>query len=92
MKHPVWERLSDDLRARVDDLIAQDRKIPAIAVIREELGEPVPGWNLTGFRRGTDMRIFNGQVPPWPEAQEAPMVGHAVVSDYSAERAARTAS
>ena len=31
--------------------------------------------NLAFIRHGTDMRIFNGEVPPWPEALEATATG-----------------
>jgi hypothetical protein len=31
--------------------------------------------NLAFIRHGSDMRIFNGEVPPWPEALEATTIG-----------------
>jgi hypothetical protein len=33
---------------------------------------------LTVLRHGGDIRVFNGQVPPWPEAQQAIDQGEAV--------------
>ncbi|HEX5540043.1 MAG TPA: hypothetical protein VFX60_00530 [Micromonospora sp.] len=33
---------------------------------------------LAGFRHGSDLRLFNGEVPPWPEAAEALEKGQAV--------------
>lgn len=33
---------------------------------------------LTVLRHGGDLRLFNGQVPPWPEAQQAIEQGQAV--------------
>jgi hypothetical protein len=33
---------------------------------------------LTTLRHGGDIRLFNGQVPPWPEAQQAGELGRAV--------------
>ncbi|MGC9671370.1 hypothetical protein ACNTMW_33100 [Planosporangium sp. 12N6] len=33
---------------------------------------------LTRLRYGSDIRLFNGQVPPWPEAQQATEQGQAV--------------
>ncbi|MGS2640875.1 hypothetical protein [Streptosporangium sp. LJ11] len=33
---------------------------------------------LALFRRGSDLRLFNGEVPPWPEAVEAAEKGQAV--------------
>jgi hypothetical protein len=34
--------------------------------------------NLASIRHGTDMRIFNGEAPPWPEALEATATGRAL--------------
>jgi hypothetical protein len=148
MKHPLWDRLPAELRSHVDELIADDRKLLAIAAIRDTSDEPRPGFHecmdllaercaelgqpwvrpippldldvlteqvaalphppdaiealwdgdtdgwfvclvavtlqpkieheLAIIRRGTDMRIFRGQVPPWPEAHEAASVGRAL--------------
>ncbi|GAA3454576.1 hypothetical protein [Dactylosporangium matsuzakiense] len=33
---------------------------------------------LTALRRGGDIRLFNGQVPPWPEAHRATEQGRAL--------------
>ncbi|WP_433371729.1 hypothetical protein ACQPZX_48070 [Actinoplanes sp. CA-142083] len=35
---------------------------------------------LAGIRRGGDIRLFLGEVPPWPEAAEATEKGHAVAA------------
>ncbi|GHJ47151.1 hypothetical protein Cs7R123_44930 [Catellatospora sp. TT07R-123] len=35
---------------------------------------------LASIRHGGDLRLFNGQVPPWPEAAEAQQVGEAVAA------------
>ncbi len=46
-------------------------------VVREIKGQ-VPTYvphELTIFRSGGDLRLFNGQVPPWPEAEMAQHVG-----------------
>jgi len=43
MKHPLWERLPNELRSRIDELIADDRKLPAIVAIRDTLDQPCPG-------------------------------------------------
>jgi hypothetical protein len=43
MKHPLWERLPNEHRSRVDELIADDRKLLAIVAIRDTLDEPRPG-------------------------------------------------
>lgn len=40
--------------------------------------DPPAEHRLALIRHGSDMRLFNGSVPPWPEAQEAATVGHAL--------------
>jgi hypothetical protein len=35
---------------------------------------------LASIRHGSDLRLFNGQVPPWPEAVEAQQIGDAVAA------------
>ncbi|BCJ76480.1 hypothetical protein CS0771_60240 [Catellatospora sp. IY07-71] len=35
---------------------------------------------LASIRHGSDLRLFNGQVPPWPEAIEAQQIGGAVAA------------
>ncbi|TJZ44591.1 hypothetical protein FCH28_30150 [Streptomyces piniterrae] len=42
MKQSLWDRLADDARAEVDDLINSDRTIQAIVSMREHAGAPVP--------------------------------------------------
>lgn len=42
MKHRVWERVSPELRARVDELIREERRIQALVLLRDELADP-PG-------------------------------------------------
>lgn len=37
---------------------------------------------LATIRHGSDMRLFNGTVPPWPEAQEAETVGRALAERF----------
>ena len=37
---------------------------------------------LALIRRGGDIRLFNGRVPPWPEAQEATEQGRAVADHF----------
>jgi hypothetical protein len=148
MKHPLWERLPNELRSRVDELIAEGHKLLAVVEIRDTLDQPCPGiyecmdllaeryaeldqpwfrpsrpldidvlarqvaalphapdaiealwdgdtegWfvrlvavtlrpklehNLASISHGTDMRLFNGEVPPWPEALEATAIGRAL--------------
>ncbi|MFC6013324.1 hypothetical protein [Nocardia lasii] len=43
MKHSLWERLSPESRAQVDELIVRHRKLPAIMVVRDALDDPRPG-------------------------------------------------
>jgi hypothetical protein len=38
---------------------------------------------LTVLRGGGDIRLFNGQVPPWPEATHATKQGRAVAEHLS---------
>ena len=38
---------------------------------------------LAGLRRGTDLRLLNGQVPPWPEASDATRLGQALAQTIS---------
>lgn len=37
---------------------------------------------LATIRHGYDLRLFNGQVPPWPEAQEATRTGTALAERF----------
>jgi hypothetical protein len=148
MKHPVWERLPNELRFRVDELIAQGRWVRAAGEIRDTVDQPCPGirecmdlladryaelgqpwfsgcpplnidvlarqvaalphppdaiealwdrdtegWfvrlvavtlrpklehNFPSIRRGTVMRLFNGEVRPWRQALEATPIGRAL--------------
>ncbi|GAB1689749.1 hypothetical protein [Krasilnikovia sp. M28-CT-15] len=38
---------------------------------------------LAGIRRGGDIRLFRGEVPPWPEAAEATEKGQAIAAALS---------
>lgn len=40
--------------------------------------DPAAEHRLAIIRHGSDMRLFNGSVPPWPEAQEATTIGRAL--------------
>jgi hypothetical protein len=146
MDSTLWAALPETVRQRIDGLIAQDRRIHAVAALREALPEPKPGlydcldtvawryrelgqrfelwptppldveqltrtvrglagalvaieasWDgdtfgwyvqltaklvapsrehlLASVRHGGDARLFTGEVPPWPEAQEANAIG-----------------
>ncbi|MFE3542721.1 hypothetical protein ACFXK0_07095 [Nocardia sp. NPDC059177] len=148
MTTPLWARIPAEVRAHIDELLAQHRKLQAIAVIRDHVDNPRPGllecqallakrcaelgyslvrlsppldldtltdavaalpmppdaiealWDgdsdgwfvclvavtaqpraehhLAVVRHGTDIRLFDGEVPPWPEAREAADVGSAL--------------
>lgn len=153
MTTPTWEELPAELRARVDELVVEDRWLWAVRELRnsgrlptmglyecrdlvskwrELLGDrirkrPEPardpatliakvqalptrpdafealwdgdttGWFvllyavtreprsevcLAGIRQGSDLRLFNGTVPPWPEAQEAVETGTALARHF----------
>ena len=147
MENPLWAALPGQVRAEVDALVMEGRKLQTVQAIREALKEPRPGiyecmdlvaerfadlgqrftrspaapldvdeltaeiqalphepaaieaiWDgdsegwmvrllavtiepraehlLATAQHGTDIRLFNGEVPPWPEALEASAVGH----------------
>jgi hypothetical protein len=48
------------------------------AVTREPRSEK----SLAMIRHGSDLRLFNGTVPPWPEAQEAVETGTALARHF----------
>jgi len=146
MKNPLWATLPGQVRAEVDTLVMEGRKLHAVQVVRDALKEPRPGiyecldlvaerfadlgqrftrsptapldldelmaaiqalprepvavealWDgdsegwmirllavtreprtehhLATVQHGTDIRLFNGEVPPWPEALEASTIG-----------------
>ncbi len=39
---------------------------------------------LGALRAGSDMRLFNGSVPPWPEAQTASALGARLAAEHGA--------
>ena len=43
---------------------------------------PVAEHRLATVRHGSDLRLFNGAVPPWPEAREAQTVGSALAERF----------
>ena len=45
--------------------------------------DPAAEHRLAMIRYGSDMRLFNGTVPPWPEAQEAETVGRALAERFA---------
>ncbi|NRQ35496.1 hypothetical protein HII36_27235 [Nonomuraea sp. NN258] len=45
-------------------------------------GDPETRHALATIRHGTDMRVFNGQVPPWPEAEEASRAGRELADRF----------
>ncbi|MGW5640989.1 hypothetical protein [Streptomyces sp. NPDC003832] len=45
--------------------------------------DPATEHRLAIIRHGSDMRLFNGTVPPWPEAQEAETVGRALAERFA---------
>ncbi|MGI8333608.1 hypothetical protein ACRYCC_26970 [Actinomadura scrupuli] len=44
--------------------------------------DPPAETTLAIIRRGDDLRLFNGQVPLWPEAQEAMATGTALAQHF----------
>lgn len=43
---------------------------------------PTAEHRLATIRHGNDLRVFNGTVPPWPEAVEAETVGRALAERF----------
>ena len=145
--------LSRQVRGQVDDLVMQGRKLQAVKVVRDSLGDRRPGlyecvdlvaerfedlgqrftrsptapvdleeltakvkalpqrpaaieavwdgdsegwmvdlmavtiepraeYRLATVQHGTDIRLFNGEVPPWPEAQEASVIGRGLAERF----------
>jgi hypothetical protein len=146
MNNPLWATLPSQVRAKVDALVLEGRKLQAVQAVRDALKEPRPGlyecldlvaerfadlgqrftrsptapldvdqltaevralphepaaiealWDgdsegwmvrllavtlapraehhLATVQHGTDIRLFSGEVPPWPEALEASTAG-----------------
>ncbi|MFE1795636.1 hypothetical protein ACFW9L_05660 [Streptomyces sp. NPDC059517] len=46
------------------------------------LDAPASEARLAMIRHGSDLRLFNGQVPPWPEAAEATRTGTALAARF----------
>lgn len=44
--------------------------------------EPRAEYHLAIIQHGTDLRLFNGEVPPWPEAQEASTIGRRLAERF----------
>jgi len=44
--------------------------------------EPRAEYRLATIQHGTDIRLFNGEVPPWPEAQEASVIGRGLAEQF----------
>ncbi|GII58997.1 hypothetical protein Pth03_73860 [Planotetraspora thailandica] len=45
--------------------------------------EPRAEHHLATAQHGTDIRVFNGEVPPWPEAEEAGVVGQRLAERFN---------
>ncbi|MFE7332317.1 hypothetical protein ACFU8W_47195 [Streptomyces sp. NPDC057565] len=45
--------------------------------------DPATEHRLAMIRHGSDMRLFNGTVPPWPEAQEAETIGRPLAEQFA---------
>lgn len=44
--------------------------------------EPRAEYRLATVQHGTDIRLFNGDVAPWPEAQEASIIGRGLAERF----------
>ncbi|WP_245919632.1 hypothetical protein [Actinomadura mexicana] len=83
-----------DLEALTDKVQVLARRPAAIEVLWDGDSE---GWfvlllaiminpraehHLATVQHGTDLRVFNGSVPPWPEAAEASAIGKALAERF----------
>ena len=82
---------TERLAARIGELRGQLAAIEAkwdgdtdgwFVVLVAVLDAPQGEADLAVIRHGSDLRVFNGQVPPWPEAQEAVRTGTALAEHF----------
>ncbi|ACZ87239.1 hypothetical protein [Streptosporangium roseum] len=82
----------------LDELMAKVRALPHTPAAIEALWDgDSEGWmvhllavtiepraehRLAIIQHGTDLRLFNGEVPPWPEAQEASTIGQRLAERF----------
>ncbi|XVV08154.1 hypothetical protein ACQP2X_25225 [Actinoplanes sp. CA-131856] len=90
---PTTEQLIAKAAAITDPIAAieaywdgdtQGWHVPMVAVVRRP-GRRHPAFDevlLTIHDGGGDIRLFNGQAPPWPEAQQATVQGRAVAARF----------
>lgn len=92
VRQPDPPRDAEALAARIRELPGQLVAIEAIwdgdtngwfVVLVAVLDAPQSEVELTVIRHGSDLRVFNGWVPPWPEAQEAERTGTALAGCFS---------
>ncbi|WP_239134904.1 hypothetical protein [Streptomyces sp. SID12488] len=88
---PEPPRDLETLAARIGELPGQPAAIEAmwdgdtggwVVVLVAVLDDPQDEVELAVIRHGSDLRVFNGRVPPWPEAQEALLVGTALAARF----------
>ncbi|MBW8801871.1 MAG: hypothetical protein JF597_52585 [Streptomyces sp.] len=51
-------------------------------ILAAAMTEPQAEVDLAFIRHGGDLRLFNGQAPPWPEALEAETTGRALAQHF----------
>jgi hypothetical protein len=82
----------DGLTAKVQALPAPPAAIEAVwdgdtdgwfVVLLAITLDPRAEHDLAFIRSGTDLRVFNGSVPPWPEAEQANTIGRALAERLS---------
>ncbi|WP_405537716.1 hypothetical protein OG787_33575 [Streptomyces sp. NBC_00075] len=92
VRQPNPPRDVEALAARIGELPGQLSAVEAIwdgdtngwfVVLVAVLDAPQSEVELTVIRRGSDLRVFNGRVPLWPEAQEAARTGTALAGRFS---------
>ncbi|GAA3905969.1 hypothetical protein GCM10023084_67900 [Streptomyces lacrimifluminis] len=92
VRQPDPPRDVDTLAARVGELPGQLAAVEAIGdgdtdgwcvLLVAVLDRPHGEVELAMVRHGSDIRVFNGRVPPWPETREAVTTGTALAGRFS---------
>ncbi|MEU6028169.1 hypothetical protein ABZ825_14260 [Streptomyces tauricus] len=91
VRRPEPPRDAESLAARIGELPGRLVAVEAIwdgdtsgwfVVLVAVLDGPPSEVDLAMIRHGSDLRVFNGQVPPWPEAVEAQTTGTALAARF----------
>jgi hypothetical protein len=92
VRQPEPPRDVETLAARIRGLPGQLAAVEAVwdgdtdgwfVVLVAVMDFPAGEVELAMIRHGSDLRVLNGRVPPWPEAQEALTTGTALAGRFS---------